>query len=331
MSRRIESMSETLCELVDVSKWFTLKGKIRGKSLLKAVDGVSLKIKDGETIGLVGESGCGKTTLGRLLVRLYDPSGGRFYFSENGQNIDLFSLKNSEFEKFRSKIQMIFQDPYSSLNPRMTVLDIITEGLKNQGMTARERKNLASEMMQVVGLKREYLTRYPHEFSGGQRQRIGIARALVLKPKFLICDEPVSALDVSVQAQIINLLVELKESFGLTYLLISHDLGVVKYISDKIAVMYLGNIVEIAETDDLFDNPLHPYTKGLLDSIPVANPRLRKLSKGILLQGELTSPIDPPNACLFAPRCPYKMERCTQEKPKLKKVSEKHRVACFLY
>lgn len=322
---------EELVKLSSVSKWFPIKKGFGKKSYLKAVDDVSFNIFRGETFGLVGESGCGKTTLGRLMVRVYEPTSGKFLYRDSEDWIDLFSLKPGEFQPFRKKIQMIFQDPYSSLNPRMTVLQIITEGLTDPRLSQKEKKDMAIEMMKSVGLRPEYLSRYPHEFSGGQRQRIGIARALILKPELLICDEPVSALDVSVQAQVINLLMSLKGQYNLTYIFIAHDLAVVKYISDRIAVMYLGRIVELANSSELFSNPLHPYTKALISSVPVPNPKLRKLRNIQPIQGEISSPIDPPACCLFASRCPYAMKICTEQIPQLKAVEASHQVACFLY
>ncbi|KAF2957215.1 peptide ABC transporter ATP-binding protein [Thermotoga sp. Ku-13t] len=322
---------EKLVKLASVSKWFKIKKGFRKKSYLKAVDDVSFEVFKGETFGLVGESGCGKTTLGRLMVKVYEPTSGKFFYNDSGKWVDLFALKPAEFQPFRKKIQMIFQDPYSSLNPRMTVLQIVTEGLNDPKLSQAEKRDMAIEMMKSVGLRPEYLSRYPHEFSGGQRQRIGIARALILRPELLICDEPVSALDVSVQAQVMNLLVSLKEQYGLTYIFIAHDLAVVKYISDRIAVMYLGRIVELARSEELFSSPLHPYTKALIASVPIPNPKLRKLRQIHSIQGEISSPIDPPQACLFAPRCPYAMKICTEQTPQLKTVNGSHQVACFLY
>ncbi|ABV33867.1 MULTISPECIES: ABC transporter ATP-binding protein [Pseudothermotoga] len=322
---------EKILELEGISKWFTIKKHFGKRSYLKAVDDVHFFVDRGETFGLVGESGCGKTTLGRLVVRLYQPTSGRVIYHENNNLVDLSSLDEKSFQKYRAKIQMIFQDPYSSLNPRLTVLQIVTEGLSSSSLSISDKKRLASQALENVGLRPEYLYRYPHEFSGGQRQRIGIARALIMQPELLICDEPVSALDVSVQAQVINLLTALKEKYKLTYIFIAHDLAVVKYISDRIAVMYLGKLVELSNSKDLFNHPLHPYTQALIASVPVADPKMRKLAKIQPIQGEITSPIDPPQACLFASRCPYAMKICHQGIPELKTVENSHQVACFLY
>ncbi len=322
---------DKILELENVSKWFPIKRYFARKSYLKAVDGVSFTVNRGETFGLVGESGCGKTTLGRLIVRLYQPTSGKAIYSDKENRVDLFSINEKTLQNYRRKIQMIFQDPYSSLNPRLTVFQIVTEGLSSMKLSYDEKRLLASQVLESVGLRPEYLYRYPHEFSGGQRQRIGIARALVMQPELLICDEPVSALDVSVQAQVINLLTSLKEKYNLTYIFIAHDLAVVKYISDSIAVMYLGRVVELASSKELFNNPLHPYTQALIASVPVADPRMRKLKKIQPIQGEITSPIDPPQACLFASRCPYAMKKCHENVPELKGAEKSHQVACFLY
>lgn len=322
---------DKILELENISKWFPVKRYWGKKSYLKAVDSVSFDVKYGETFGLVGESGCGKTTLGRLIVRLYQPTQGRAVYHDKDSSVDLFSLNEKSFQKYRRKIQMIFQDPYSSLNPRLTVLQIITEGLSSSDLSFSEKEKLASQVLESVGLRPEYLYRYPHEFSGGQRQRIGIARALIMQPELLICDEPVSALDVSVQAQVINLLISLKEQYNFTYVFIAHDLAVVKYISDRIAVMYLGKLVELSDSREIFNHPLHPYTQALIASVPVADPKMRKLAKIQPIQGEITSPIDPPQACLFASRCPYAMKQCNETAPELKLVEGSHQVACFLY
>ena len=325
-----------MVEIRDLRKWFPVKSGFKVKSHLKAVDGVDLEIVKGETLGLVGESGCGKTTIGRTLIKIYQPTGGEFFYRGEGSpegGIDIFSLSESKMRPFRREIQMVFQDPYASLNPRMTVFDIIAEGLRvhSVGRSKEERKAMIAEILEKVGLRPEYMFRYPHEFSGGQRQRIGIARSIILNPSLVICDEPVSALDVSVQAQVINLLEDLKHDFGLTYLFIAHDLAVVKHICDRISVMYLGKIVETAETDSLFNDPLHPYTKGLLSSIPIPNPHLRSVRNREIVKGDIPSPVDPPETCRFVKRCPRAFDRCWKESPSLKEVSEGHFVSCFLY
>lgn len=325
-----------MVEIRDLRKWFPVKSGFKVKSHLKAVDGVDLEIVKGETLGLVGESGCGKTTIGRTLIKIYQPTGGEFLYRGEGSpegGIDIFSLSESKMRPFRREIQMVFQDPYASLNPRMTVFDIIAEGLRvhSVGRSKEERKAMIAEILEKVGLRPEYMFRYPHEFSGGQRQRIGIARSIILNPSLVICDEPVSALDVSVQAQVINLLEDLKHDFGLTYLFIAHDLAVVKHICDRISVMYLGKIVETAETDSLFNDPLHPYTRGLLSSIPIPNPHLRSARNREIVKGDIPSPVDPPETCRFVKRCPRAFNRCWKESPSLKEVSDGHFVSCFLY
>ncbi|MFP4461878.1 MAG: ABC transporter ATP-binding protein [Thermotogota bacterium] len=328
--------ADNLCEIVNLSKWFSkTKGLIKKTtSNLKAVDECSLSIKRGETLGLVGESGCGKTTFGRTLVRIYDPTDGKFLYSPNrtALPVDIFSLKGKALKEYRKKIQIIYQDPYGSLNPRMNIENIIMEGLKihDIGESKSAKRDIIANVLEKVGLRPEYMRRYPHEFSGGQRQRIGIARSLVVNPDFIICDEPVSALDVSVQAQVINILEDLKTDFNLTYLFIAHDLSVVKHISDRIAVMYLGKIIELTDTDELFNNPLHPYSKGLLDSIPIPNPHKRKGEKE-LLTGDVPSPIDPLPECRFVSRCPRAFDKCHLQVPELREIKPGHEVACFLY
>ena len=314
-----------LLVLENLKKYFPLKKGFfkRIQNYIRAVDDVSLTIKKGEVLGLVGESGCGKTTLGRCIPRLYEPTEGEIYF----ENQSILSYDRKKMRQLRQNIQVIFQDPYSSLNPRMAAGKIIGESFEIHGiLSKREHRDRVAELMEVVGLLPEHIRRYPHEFSGGQRQRIGVARALSLNPKLIIADEPVSALDVSIQAQILNLLVELQEKFDLTYIFISHDLSVVKHISDRVAVMYLGRIVELATKRLLFRHPKHPYTEALLLAVPLADP-LKKREK-ILLEGDVPSPIDPPSGCTFHPRCKYQQGICSQSDPLLKEIEEGHWVTC---
>ena len=287
---------------------------------------MTFDIYKGETVSLVGESGCGKSTTGRCMIKLYHPTKGQVIY--NGK--DIFRLSHAEQKQFCKQVQMIFQNPYSSLNPRMTVREIVGEGLKQQGASQKEIDARVEELLKTVGLNKDHMSRFPHEFSGGQRQRIGIARALSMEPEFIICDEPISALDVSIQAQVINMLKELQERLGLTYLFIAHDLSVVKYISDRVIVMYLGTMVETAETEELYSNPLHPYTQALLSAIPEADPDKAKANQRIAIKGEIPSPINPKNCCRFAERCQYATERCFKEMPKLHEVTPGHRVACHL-
>jgi oligopeptide/dipeptide ABC transporter ATP-binding protein len=292
---------------------------------VRAVDNVSFDIAPGETLGLVGESGCGKSTVGKTILKLIDPTAGEVWLS--GARID--GLSKSEMRPFRRQLQVVFQDPYSSLNPRLTVRDIVAEPLKNFGIAAgAELERQVTELIQKVGLRTEALDRYPHEFSGGQRQRIGIARALALRPSLIICDEPVSALDVSVQAQVINLLVELQRDFGLSYLFIAHDIAVVEHISHRVAVMYLGKVVELADRAALFARPQHPYTEALLSAVPVPDPEIER--KRIILTGDVPSPISPPSGCRFRTRCPLAFDRCAQEEPAIREVAPGHHVACHL-
>ena len=292
---------------------------------VKAVDNVSFHIKKGETLGLVGESGCGKTTVGRSLLRLIEPTAGRVYFD----GVDLLALGSRALRKMRRRMQIIFQDPYSSLNPRMTVLDIVGEALTIHGLArGLEREDRVKSLLERVGLDARYVNRYPHEFSGGQRQRIGIARALALSPDFIACDEAVSALDVSIQAQVINLLMDLREEFGLAYLFIAHDLSVVRHISDRVAVMYLGEIVETAVADDLFDRALHPYTQALLSAVPVADPTRKKMR--IMLEGDVPTPIDPPSGCHFHPRCQFAEDICKRVNPGVTDAGSGHTFRCHV-
>ncbi|MBO8170125.1 MAG: dipeptide ABC transporter ATP-binding protein [Thermoanaerobacteraceae bacterium] len=317
---------QPLIQVKNLKKYFPLsKGLFKPKSYLKAVDGVSFDIKKGETLGLVGESGCGKTTVGRTIIRLYEPTDGQVIYK--GQNI--FDLKGQEAKKLNRSMQMIFQDPYASLNPRMTVSDIIGEALDIHNLaTGTERTRRIHELLEMVGLNPEHASRFPHEFSGGQRQRIGIARALAVKPDFIICDEPISALDVSIQAQVVNLLEELQDELGLTYLFIAHDLAMVKYISDRVAVMYLGQIMELAESNELYGNPRHPYTQALLSAIPIPDPDKAAANKRVKLKGDVPSPIDPAPGCRFASRCPQVKEICKKETPVLRDSGNGHLVAC---
>lgn len=313
---------EYLVELENLCKYFDLgHGRV-----LKAVDGVSLQIKKGETVGLVGESGCGKTTCGRTSIGIYEPTSGTIKY--NGKRVDNASGK--EKKELKKKMQIIFQDPYASLNPRMTVGDIIAEGIDIFGLyRGEERTKRVQELLKLVGLNKEHVNRFPHEFSGGQRQRIGIARALAIDPEFIVCDEPISALDVSIQSQIINLLVKLQKELGLTYLFIAHDLSMVKHISDRVGVMYLGKLMELAESNELYTNPLHPYTEVLMSAIPVPDPEYKM--ENIKLEGEIPSPIDPPSGCPFRTRCPKAMEICTQKMPEFIEVKPDHFCACHLY
>ena len=295
---------------------------------IKAVDGVSFFIRRGETLGLVGESGCGKSTTGRAILQLYRPTGGHVYF----EGKDLTRIKGKELRHMRRRMQMIFQDPYASLNPRMTVEAIVGEPLEVHGLAkGKEKRERVQELLAQVGLNPYFINRYPHEFSGGQRQRIGIARALAVDPDFIVCDEPISALDVSIQAQIINLLQDLQEQRGLTYLFIAHDLSVVRHISDRVAVMYLGKIVELADRDELYENPLHPYTQALLSAVPIPDPDIEAKRQRIILEGDVPSPANPPKGCNFHTRCPRVMDICREKEPAFVDVGGHHFVACFLY
>ncbi|MCF2596945.1 ABC transporter ATP-binding protein [Pseudoflavonifractor phocaeensis] len=322
-------MAEHLLEVENLKMYFKkVDGVIRRKtSYVKAVDNISFTIDKGETFGLVGESGCGKTTTGRTLIRLYDPTDGTIRY--DGE--DITRLKPKEFMPYRKKMQMIFQDPYASLNARMTVSDIIGEPLDIHHLkSGKEREEYILELLDRVGLNKDHASRYPHEFSGGQRQRVGIARALAVNPEFIICDEPISALDVSIQAQVVNMLKDLQEEFGLTYLFVAHDLSMVRHISDRVGVMYLGSLVEVAETEELYQNTLHPYSKALLSAIPIADPEKAAQSHQILLEGEVPSPLNSPVGCKFASRCPYAKPECKEAPPPLKDVGGNHYVACYL-
>ncbi|MGD6831156.1 ABC transporter ATP-binding protein [Sutcliffiella halmapala] len=320
------STKEVLIDVKELEKHFKV-GKDR---VLRAIDGLTFSIYKGETLGLVGESGCGKSTVGRTMVQLYSPTRGQILF----ENENLHKkMSKSNGKKYRKKMQMIFQDPYSSLNPRLTVEEIISEGLliHQPEMTKEQRRKQVTDLLEQVGLNRKHADRYPHEFSGGQRQRIGIARALSVNPDFIVADEPIAALDVSIQAQIVNLLKQLQEEKGLTYLFIAHDLSMVKHISDRIAVMYLGKMLELADSESLYDNPLHPYTEALLSAIPLPDPNLERQRKRIILHGDVPSPTDIPAGCRFYSRCPKAMDICAQKEPSWIEVEEKHYVACHLY
>jgi len=295
---------------------------------IKAVDGVTFDIRRGETLGLVGESGCGKSTTGRAILQLYTPTAGEVEFEGH----DITKLKGEQLRKMRRRMQMIFQDPYASLNPRMTVGSIVSEPLEVHNILNRsERRERVKELLEVVGLNPYFINRYPHEFSGGQRQRIGVARALALNHDFIVCDEPISALDVSIQAQVINLLQDLQQEFGLTYLFIAHDLSVVRHISDRIAVMYLGKLVELADRKTLYDNPMHPYTQALLSAVPIPDPVVEEKRQRIILQGDVPSPANPPKGCNFCTRCPKAFEPCYETEPEFKELEPDHWVACHLY
>ncbi|OZU88750.1 dipeptide/oligopeptide/nickel ABC transporter ATP-binding protein [Virgibacillus indicus] len=321
-------MQKPILEVSGLKKYFEIKGGVFGKKVgeVKAVDGISFSVMEGEILGIVGESGCGKSTAGKSILRLIEPSAGEVKF----ENKDITNLSAEEMRKLRRNMQIIFQDPYASLNPRHTVEKIIGEPLQIHGMSsAKERKERVKELLEVVGLSAYHASRYPHQFSGGQRQRIGIARALANNPKLIICDEPVSALDVSVQSQILNLMEELRDEFNLTYVFIAHDLSVVKHISDRVGVMYLGRMVELTDKDKLYDDPKHPYTQALLSAVPLPDPDIAK--DRIILKGDVPSPSNPPAGCAFHTRCPHAMDICSKVRPEFEEIEDNHFVACHLY
>jgi len=324
----VPANNETLLRVDDLVMHFPIYRGVfqRQVGAVRAVDGVSFEVKRGETLGLVGESGCGKSTTGRTILQLYKPTAGHVNFD----GIDLISLKGENLRKMRRKIQMIFQDPYASLNPRMTVEQLVGEPLIVHNVaTGEEIKQRVAHLLDLVKLNPAFASRYPHEFSGGQRQRIGVARALALQPSFVICDEPISALDVSIQAQVVNLLEELQEQFNLTYLFIAHDLSMVKHISDRVAVMYLGVIVELASRDELYSKPLHPYTQALLSAVPIPDPVADAKRQRTILKGDVPSPVNPPSGCRFRTRCPIAQEVCSQSRPEFREIRPGHFVACF--
>ena len=317
----VKTQKEKLLQVRNLVKHFPVENS---DDVVRAVDGISFDIISGETLGLVGESGCGKSTVGRCVLRLYEPTSGEIFF----ENENIVELPKDKLRDLRGEMQIIFQDPYASLNPRLSVLSIVSEPLKIHNIGDKsERRDRVADLLKKVGLDADYMFRYPHEFSGGQRQRIGIARALALNPKFIVADEPVSALDVSVQAQVVNLLQDLQNELGLTYLFISHGLAVVEHISTRVAVMYLGKIVEIAEGSELYDAPLHPYTQALLSAIPVPDPKMKR--NRIVLQGDVPTPINPPSGCRFRTRCPFAIEECAKSEPELREISTGHFSACI--
>lgn len=320
---------KTLLKIEGLKKYFVKSSGIikRKVDYIKAVDNVSFSINKGETFGLVGESGCGKSTCGRTIIRLYEPTEGKILY----QGKDIAKLPEKELTQYRQKMQMIFQDPYASLNGRMTVLDIVGEPLDIHGkLKGSERESKILQLLEAVGMNADHASRYPHEFSGGQRQRIGIARALAAEPEFIICDEPISALDVSIQAQVVNMLEDLQQELGLTYLFIAHDLSMVRHISDRIGVMYLGSIVETAESDELYENPAHPYTQALLSSVPVPDPKLNRQTERIYLEGDIPTPLNPPSGCKFRTRCRFAGPKCAEETPEMKEIKVGHFAACHL-
>lgn len=319
--------SKDLIEVKHLTKHFPVRGGLlqRVVAWVQAVDDVSFTVKEGETLGLVGESGCGKTTVGRSMLRLIEPTSGEIYF----EGVNVLDLRGADLKRMRRNVQIIFQDPYASLDPRMPIGDSISEGLRiHRIANSRERSDIVIHSLRSVGLEDYHSRRYPHEFSGGQRQRIGIARALALRPKFIVCDEPVSALDVSIQSQVLNILNDLQQEFDLTYLFIAHNLSVVEHISHRVAVMYLGKVVELAPRDELYLNPLHPYTQALMSAIPVADPKLKR--ERIILPGDVPSPLNPPSGCRFHPRCPIAIKHCSEEEPIFKEINPNHWTACWM-
>jgi oligopeptide transport system ATP-binding protein len=321
---------QKLLEVRDLKMWFPIMRGVLQKHVadVKAVDGLNFDVYQGETLGLVGESGCGKSTTGRAILQLYKPTAGSVLFEGH----DLVKIKGEDLRKMRRRMQMIFQDPYASLNPRMTVGSIVAEPLEVHNIGSKsERMDRVRELLKVVGLNPYFINRYPHEFSGGQRQRIGVARALAVNPAFIVCDEPISALDVSIQAQVINLLEDLQEQFGLTYLFIAHDLSVVRHISNRIAVMYLGKIMELADREELYRNPMHPYSQALLSAVPIPDPVIEEKRHRIILEGDVPSPVNPPKGCNFSTRCPKVLDICKEEEPEFRDYGSGHWVACWLH
>lgn len=316
---------DPLVRVVDLRKYFSVRGSFTKK--VRAVDGVSLEIMPGETLGVVGESGCGKTTLGKTVLRLYEPTSGKIFF----EGKDIVKLRGSQLKEFRRNAQMVFQDPHTSLNPRLTIAETLLEPLREHGFDVGDAESYLAKELEKVGLSSEHLYRYPHELSGGQKQRVAILRAILLKPKLVVLDEPTSSLDVSVQAQILELLKSLQRLYNLTYMFISHDIAVVKYMSDRMAVMYLGKLVELGDSNSLFTNPLHPYSLMLISSVPVPDPKTARAKQKVKPHGEPPSPINPPSGCRFHPRCPHVMDVCRTREPPLEEVSAGRRVACWLY
>lgn len=326
------SAGDILLDVKNLQKWFPITAGFFRRTIghVKAVDDISFQVLQGETVGLVGESGCGKTTAGRCILRAYDLTGGQIYFqNHDGKMVDLGPLSNNEMKPYRQQVRMIFQDPFNSLNPRMPVIDIVGDPLKiNKVAAGKELEDRVASLLARVGLRPEYMRRYPHAFSGGERQRIGIARALALDPRLVVADEAVSALDVSVRAQILNLIKDLQEEFNLTYIFVSHDLSVIEYICDRVVVMYVGKIVEVAETEELFAQPFHPYTEALLSAVPNPDPRMRQQKDRIVLEGDVADPANPPSGCYFHPRCRYVQDQCSQETPELREIAPGHFAAC---